>query len=151
MQTIFAKGAHYAIKELSQTGYDVVSLDWTMSAKDARWGKNYCKPIIMMLNPFSPRYPCTKFSRLVSIHRLKECWVNLKKDQRNSLVINFLILIHFSLDDMQTMLGENWCWSLVGPKGLKGLKCRSAGMYFDAELLCGGGHTIIYWLYACTR
>ncbi|KAM7447061.1 hypothetical protein ABFA07_004704 [Porites harrisoni] len=35
-QTIFAKGAHYAIKELSQTGYDVVSLDWTMSAKDAR-------------------------------------------------------------------------------------------------------------------
>ncbi|CAH3168071.1 unnamed protein product [Porites lobata] len=34
--TIFAKGAHYAIKELSQTGYDVVSLDWTMSAKDAR-------------------------------------------------------------------------------------------------------------------
>ena len=36
LQTIFAKGAHYAIKDLSQIGYDVVSLDWTMSAKDAR-------------------------------------------------------------------------------------------------------------------
>ena len=35
-QTIFAKGAHYAIKDLSQIGYDVVSLDWTVSAKDAR-------------------------------------------------------------------------------------------------------------------
>ncbi|RMX41495.1 hypothetical protein pdam_00012249 [Pocillopora damicornis] len=35
-QTIFAKGAHYAIKDLSQIGYDVISLDWTMSAKDAR-------------------------------------------------------------------------------------------------------------------
>ncbi|XP_027049398.1 uroporphyrinogen decarboxylase-like [Pocillopora damicornis] len=34
--TIFAKGAHYAIKDLSQIGYDVISLDWTMSAKDAR-------------------------------------------------------------------------------------------------------------------
>ena len=35
-QTVFAKGAHYAVKELSQTDYDVLSLDWTMSAKDAR-------------------------------------------------------------------------------------------------------------------
>lgn len=34
--TIFAKGAHYAIKDLSQIGYDVVSLDWTISAKNAR-------------------------------------------------------------------------------------------------------------------
>ncbi|EDO36098.1 predicted protein [Nematostella vectensis] len=34
--TVFAKGAHYAIKELSQCGYDVVSLDWTMSSKEAR-------------------------------------------------------------------------------------------------------------------
>ena len=37
-QTIFAKGAHYAIKDLSQIGYDVVSLDWTVSPKDARLG-----------------------------------------------------------------------------------------------------------------
>ena len=36
-QTIFAKGAHYAIKDLSQLGYDVVSLDWTVSPKDARF------------------------------------------------------------------------------------------------------------------
>lgn len=36
-QTIFAKGAHYAIKDLSQIGYDVVSLDWTVSPKDARF------------------------------------------------------------------------------------------------------------------
>ncbi|KAK2554597.1 Uroporphyrinogen decarboxylase [Acropora cervicornis] len=34
--TIFAKGAHYAIKDLSQIGYDVVSLDWTVLPKEAR-------------------------------------------------------------------------------------------------------------------
>lgn len=34
--TIFAKGAHYAIRELSQSGYDVVSLDWTVSPQNAR-------------------------------------------------------------------------------------------------------------------
>ncbi|KAK3727874.1 hypothetical protein QZH41_010602 [Actinostola sp. cb2023] len=33
---VFAKGAHHAVKDLSQIGYDVVSLDWTMSPTDAR-------------------------------------------------------------------------------------------------------------------
>nr|XP_009860485.1 uroporphyrinogen decarboxylase [Ciona intestinalis] len=33
---IFAKGAHYAIEELSATDYDVISLDWTMDVKRAR-------------------------------------------------------------------------------------------------------------------
>jgi uroporphyrinogen decarboxylase len=30
LQTVFAKGAHYALEELSKCGYDVVSLDWTL-------------------------------------------------------------------------------------------------------------------------
>ena len=50
LQTIFAKGAHYAIKELSQIGYDVVSLDWTMSAKDAR--SDDLKSLKAVLNHF---------------------------------------------------------------------------------------------------
>ncbi|XP_033637145.1 uroporphyrinogen decarboxylase-like isoform X1 [Asterias rubens] len=33
---VFAKGAHHAIKELSESGYDVVSLDWTMQPEVAR-------------------------------------------------------------------------------------------------------------------
>ncbi len=33
---IFAKGAHYALKELSEAGYDVVSIDWTIDPKEAR-------------------------------------------------------------------------------------------------------------------
>lgn len=36
-QTVFAKGGHYAIKELSNCGYDVIGLDWTMSQEDARF------------------------------------------------------------------------------------------------------------------
>ncbi|KAJ9601756.1 hypothetical protein L9F63_000048 [Diploptera punctata] len=34
--TIFAKGAHYALKELAGSGYDVVGLDWTIRPEDAR-------------------------------------------------------------------------------------------------------------------
>lgn len=34
--TIFAKGAHYALEELGDSGYDVVGLDWTMDPILAR-------------------------------------------------------------------------------------------------------------------
>ncbi|XP_059468498.1 uroporphyrinogen decarboxylase [Neocloeon triangulifer] len=34
--TVFAKGAHYALEELSKCGYDVISLDWTMDPELAR-------------------------------------------------------------------------------------------------------------------
>ena len=29
-----------------------------------------------------------------------------------------MILITFTLHDLLMLLGENWCWSLLGPKGL---------------------------------
>ncbi|KAF4528854.1 hypothetical protein B566_EDAN017200 [Ephemera danica] len=35
-QTIFAKGAHYALQDLACSGYDIVSLDWTIDPKLAR-------------------------------------------------------------------------------------------------------------------
>lgn len=34
--TVFAKGAHYAIKDLANSGYDVVGLDWTIDPELAR-------------------------------------------------------------------------------------------------------------------
>lgn len=33
---VFAKGAHYALDDLAETDYDVISLDWTMDPEDAR-------------------------------------------------------------------------------------------------------------------
>ena len=36
-QIVFAKGAHYAIKKLSETQYDVIALDWTVNRKQARY------------------------------------------------------------------------------------------------------------------
>jgi len=36
-QVIFAKDAHYALEELSTSGYDVVSLDWTITPEHARY------------------------------------------------------------------------------------------------------------------
>lgn len=34
--TIFAKGAHYALKELSDSGYEVIGIDWTVDPVEAR-------------------------------------------------------------------------------------------------------------------
>ena len=46
-------------------------------------------------------------------------WENLIKDQGIFYsVIILLILITFSFDNLWTLLGENWCWSLLGLKGL---------------------------------
>ena len=36
LQTIFAKGGHYALKALATSGYDVIGLDWTMDPELAR-------------------------------------------------------------------------------------------------------------------
>jgi len=33
--TVFAKGGHYALEELAESGYDVVSLDWTVDPAEA--------------------------------------------------------------------------------------------------------------------
>ena len=35
------------------------------------------------------------------------------------LIMNLVILVTFTLDDLLMLLGENRCWSLLGPKGLK--------------------------------
>ena len=37
MQIVFAKGAHYALPQLSNSGYDVVGLDWTIRPEEARY------------------------------------------------------------------------------------------------------------------
>ncbi|XP_065674540.1 uroporphyrinogen decarboxylase isoform X4 [Hydra vulgaris] len=33
---VFAKGSHYALKDLGESDYDVIALDWTMNIEDAR-------------------------------------------------------------------------------------------------------------------
>lgn len=33
---MFAKDAHYALEEIAESGYEVVSLDWTIKPKHAR-------------------------------------------------------------------------------------------------------------------
>ena len=44
-----------------------------------------------------------------------------KRSRHLFLVIILLILITFSLDDVWILLGENWCWSPLGLKGLNHL------------------------------
>lgn len=35
-QIVFAKDAHYAVEDLSQSHYEVVGLDWTIDPRSAR-------------------------------------------------------------------------------------------------------------------
>lgn len=35
-QIVFAKDAHYALEDLSQSQYEVVGLDWTIDPRSAR-------------------------------------------------------------------------------------------------------------------
>lgn len=36
LQIIYAKGAHFAMPDLTHSEYDVIGLDWTMNIHDAR-------------------------------------------------------------------------------------------------------------------
>ena len=50
-----------------------------------------------------------------------------------SLVIILLILITISLDYVLILLGENWCWSLVGLKGLNYLAAAMTTLSIDTR------------------
>ena len=68
--------------------------------------------------PFKPQYPHTNSPNWSSYISFKNSWENLVYDQSIlPLVINLVILITFTLDDLLMLLGENWCWSLLWPKG----------------------------------
>ena len=63
-------------------------------------------------------------------------WENLIKDQSIfALVIILLILITFSFDNLWILLGENWCWSPLGLKGLNNNKFDSSNKTFHRSLL----------------
>ena len=59
-----------------------------------------------------------------SVHKLpyRISWQNLIKDQCISpLFIIFVNSPNLSFDDVLILFGENWCWSLLGLKGLRWL------------------------------
>lgn len=49
---VFAKGGHYAMEDLAETEYDVISLDWTMDSIQAKViAKKYNKTLQGNLDP----------------------------------------------------------------------------------------------------
>ena len=67
---------------------------------------------------FWPQYLQTNslnWSPYISLKKLVgRIWSRSKIDL---FVINLLILLDFALDNLWILLGENWCWSLLGLKG----------------------------------
>ena len=75
-----------------------------------------CKPT---LNPLSPNIHIQILQTDLYTFPFRISWENLIKDQGIlSLVIILLTLITFSLANLWISLGENWCWSLLGLKGI---------------------------------
>uniref|UniRef100_A0A1B6CFN1 Uroporphyrinogen decarboxylase n=2 Tax=Clastoptera arizonana TaxID=38151 RepID=A0A1B6CFN1_9HEMI len=74
--TIFAKGAHYALEDLSISGYDVVGLDWTISPDE---GRKRVGPSVTVQGNLDP---CALYSSKEDLQKLVSNMVNKFGKQR---------------------------------------------------------------------
>ena len=83
--------------------------------------KNLSAPqMYFPLNRLSPNIHIQILQTDLHTSPLGISWENLIKDLAIfSMVIILLILITLSFDNVWILLGENWCWSLLGLKGLR--------------------------------
>ena len=85
--------------------------------------------------PFKPQDPHTNSPDWSQFISFKNSWENLVYDQSIlPLVINLVILITFTLDDLLMLLGENWCWPLLRPKGLFILKENASELQLNTAV-----------------
>lgn len=49
-QIVFAKDAHYGLEDLSQSGYEVVGLDWTINPSSARYTYTHTHTVYTYIN-----------------------------------------------------------------------------------------------------
>ena len=66
----------------------------------------------MELKPKDPHTNSPDWSPYISF---KNSWENLVQEVFS---LNLVIYLLFTLIDLLMLLGENWCWPLLGPKGL---------------------------------
>ena len=74
---------------------------------------------IRFLNRLSPKIHIQSLQtdlHLFLLRIVERIWFKIKAI--SLLVINLVTLITFTLDDLLMLVGENCCWSLLGPKGL---------------------------------
>ena len=89
------------------------------------------------INPLSPNIHVQILQTGLYTFPLRISWENLIKDQGIfSLVIILLTVITFSLANVWISLGENWCWSLLGLKGLMGFDCNKTVLSVFSCLFC---------------
>ena len=74
---------------------------------------------IQSINPLSPNIHKQILQTDLYTFPYRICWEKLIKDQRFFFLWSFDFLIDVALDILWVLLGENWCWLLLGLKGLK--------------------------------
>ena len=109
---------------------------------------------------FKPQYPHTNSPDWSSYISLEISWESLIKDQSifPLVIIWLIILLTISLDNVWILLGENWCWSLLGLKGLIDLlscfgtfpayfwsNCKLTGWDFRDKTDNRSDHSLFAW------
>ena len=80
---------------------------------------NHKRWMLPSFNPLGPNIQVQILQSDLRTFPLRIRGQNLMKDQGIlSLVIILSVLLTLSLENVWIMLGENWCWSLLGLKGL---------------------------------
>ena len=91
-----------------------------MSNVQPSWPDAWSLAFLHCFNPLSPNIHKQILQTDLQTFPLRISWENLIKDRGIfSLLIILLILITTCLDNVWISLGENWCWLLLGLKGLK--------------------------------
>ena len=92
---------------------------YTLPSPDLVNLHDFDKYLKWMFNPSSPTIHIQILQTDLNTFPYWISWENLFKDQSIfPEVIILFILINFSFNNVSTLLGEMWCWSLLGPKGL---------------------------------
>ena len=106
-------GLTFCAKKLSANQNSEGFVEWdqrSLKRREFNW--------LNSVNPLSPNISTYKCSSLMHFLNKKVESICLRIKILVCLFIS-LVLITFSLSYVSMLLGENWCWSLLGRKGLK--------------------------------
>ena len=107
------------LASLSRKRMTIAPRVYTLFSPDQVNLHDFDKYLKWMFNPLSPKIHIQILQTDLNTFPYWISWENLFKDRSIfSEVIILFILINFSFNIVLTLLGEIWCWSLLGPKGL---------------------------------
>ena len=140
------------LPERMSLGIDISGMQSTKTAKQGAQPKEkgWYQPIRTQPNAlgvyhFKPRYQQINSPDWSPYISLKISWENLLKDQSIFPMASISwILTNISFDYVLILLGESWCWSVLGLKGLRDFRKIQLVIYHQCCILIGWATTTLY-------